>query len=255
MVNNHTFVVCAYKESQYLEECVRSLLNQTIKSNIIVTSSTPNKFILDICHKYNLPFYEITGGGIGKDWNSSLRLVKTKYATIAHQDDIYLPNYLEEIMKNGRSFLIAFTGYNEINNEGIIVKNKNLLIKKILLFPIKLFPTSVFFRRRSLSFGCAICCPSVTYNLSLLGDFKFDTNLKVDLDWDAWERISKKKGRFLYKSSSLMCHRIHSESETTKRIEDNQRTIEDKMMFSKFWPNFIVDFLMKPYSKSQSSNS
>ena len=25
---DHTFVVCAYKESQYLEECIKSLENQ-----------------------------------------------------------------------------------------------------------------------------------------------------------------------------------------------------------------------------------
>ena len=34
----HTFVVCAYKESQYLEECIQSVLNQNIKSNVIIST-------------------------------------------------------------------------------------------------------------------------------------------------------------------------------------------------------------------------
>ena len=34
--DKHTFTVCAYKESPYLEECVQSLINQTVKSKIII---------------------------------------------------------------------------------------------------------------------------------------------------------------------------------------------------------------------------
>ena len=33
---DHTFVVCAYKESKYLEEVIVSLEAQTLKSNIII---------------------------------------------------------------------------------------------------------------------------------------------------------------------------------------------------------------------------
>ena len=32
----HTFAVCAYKESPFLEECVRSLVRQTVKSRILI---------------------------------------------------------------------------------------------------------------------------------------------------------------------------------------------------------------------------
>ena len=42
---NHTFAVCAYKESKFLEECVLSLLSQTVKTNIIMATSTPNEYI------------------------------------------------------------------------------------------------------------------------------------------------------------------------------------------------------------------
>ena len=33
---NHTFVICAYKESDYLEECIKSVINQSVKSNIVI---------------------------------------------------------------------------------------------------------------------------------------------------------------------------------------------------------------------------
>ena len=55
-IKNHTFVLCAYKESQFLEECVQSLLAQTVKSKILISTSTPNDHIKGIAEKYNLPF-------------------------------------------------------------------------------------------------------------------------------------------------------------------------------------------------------
>ena len=41
----HTFVICAYKESEFLEECILSLKKQSIKSEILIATSTPNKYI------------------------------------------------------------------------------------------------------------------------------------------------------------------------------------------------------------------
>ena len=54
MNTKHTFVVCAYKESEYLEECITSLLAQTVKSKIIVVTSTPNDYIQNLVKKYKL---------------------------------------------------------------------------------------------------------------------------------------------------------------------------------------------------------
>ena len=50
----HTFVVLAYKESDLLEECIKSVLNQTIKTNVVIATSTPNDFITKLAKKYNL---------------------------------------------------------------------------------------------------------------------------------------------------------------------------------------------------------
>ena len=55
--DNHTFVICAYKESKYLEECVKSLQNQTVKSNIKMVTSTPNEYIKGIAEKQNIELY------------------------------------------------------------------------------------------------------------------------------------------------------------------------------------------------------
>ena len=56
---NHTFAICAYKESPYLEECITSLMEQTVKSEIFIATSTPNKYIDDIAAKYNLTYQKL----------------------------------------------------------------------------------------------------------------------------------------------------------------------------------------------------
>ena len=122
---NHTFVVCAYKESEYLEECIKSVLNQNVKSNVIITTSTPNNHIKGLAEKYNIPLFINEGkSGIGTDWNFGISKVNTDYATVAHQDDIYNDNYLEEIFKlykKNPEFSIAFGDYREIKNSCLFI--------------------------------------------------------------------------------------------------------------------------------------
>ena len=244
---NHTFVICAYKESQYLEECIKSVVNQNVKSNIIVSTSTPNEHIYNLSKKYNLPVYINEGeAGIGQDWNFGISKTKTDYVTVAHQDDIYNPNFLEEIVK--------YLDYREIKNGKIIELTKNLKIKKILLFPLRIFKKSKFVKRRVLSLGSSICCPSVTVNTKITGKTPYKTDLKCDLDWDTWYEMTKYRENFLYINKELMQHRIHEGSETSNLIENNIRLQEDLLMLNKFWPKPIAKFIMKFYSKAIKTN-
>ena len=48
IIMQHTFAICAYKESPYLEECIESLMAQEMKSEIIICTSTPNDYIKNI---------------------------------------------------------------------------------------------------------------------------------------------------------------------------------------------------------------
>ena len=66
----HSFVICAYKESPFLEECIQSLEKQTVKSTIKMVTSTPNEYIADMAKKHNIELIVNEGqGGIVQDWN------------------------------------------------------------------------------------------------------------------------------------------------------------------------------------------
>ena len=247
--NQHTFVICAYGDSPFLEECILSLVNQELKSQVILYTSTPSDYIENLCLKYNIPYHSKVGGGIGKDWNNALSFVKTKYATIAHQDDYYLPNYSLEIMEKASKVpdsLIIYSDYFEEKDGQKIAKTTNLKIKTFMLKGINILSSNKIWRRRILAFGNAICCPAVTYNL--------DENLKGNLDWVAWYKIGNMNGSFSFVPKGLMCHRIHQESETSKTISDNTRSKEDLETFEIFWPKWIARLIMRQYVKAQNSN-
>ena len=254
----HTFVICAYGDSEYLEPCIQSLKEQTVQTNIILYTSTPSERISQLCEKYSIDQFTKEGGSIGKDWNNALSFVTTKYATIAHQDDVYLPTYAEEIMTGfeaNNNALIVYSNYREWKDGEVIPLNTNLKIKNIMLRTMAWFKQSNFWRKRIMAVGNPICCPAVSYNLGLLTDFKFSEEMKVSLDWLAWYDIGNLKGKFIFVNQDLMWHRIHEESETTNMISDNTRTKEDIYMFNKFWPKPIAKFIMKFYVKSQDTNA
>lgn len=256
----HTFVICAYKESPYLGECIRSLLGQSVKSRILMVTSTPNDSIRRTAEKYNIPLIINEGeGGIVQDWNFAYKQADTPYVTIAHQDDVYFPEYTEQMlgqMKKERRPLIWFSDYAEIRNGKIVRKNKLLQTKRLMLIPLRFraFWKSRFIRRRVLSFGCPICCPSVTFARENLPKTVFQVGFRSAEDWQAWERLSKLKGSFIYNKGIFVGHRIHQDSETSHILQDNQRQKEDYTMFCKFWPKWIARILTKAYSESEKSN-
>lgn len=257
---DHTFVICAYQESPYLEECIQSLLNQTTPGRVLMVTSTYCEYIQKAADKYHLQLQVNTGEhGIAGDWNFGYDQAETPLVTIAHQDDIYEPVYIERLLaliNSSAHPLIAFTDYGELRDGHKVYHSQLLRIKRILLSPLrmKMLRRSKFIRRRSLSFGNGICCPSVMYVRHNLPELIFQTGYQSDLDWQAWERLSKLDGDFLYCAQRLLLHRIHSGSETSRIIGDNGRKSEDLRMFCKFWPLIIAKPLAKMYSRAEKNN-
>ena len=261
MDNIHTFVVLAYKESSMLEECIKSVLNQKVKTNVVIATSTINNYIKNMAKKYNLDvIVNEEKKGIGYDFDFATNCVKTELVTIAHQDDIYDYNFSKEVLDAYKKYpnaSIIFTDYYEIKNGVKEESNINLTIKRILLLPlrIKFLSRFKFIKRSALRFGNAISCPTVTFVTANTPKDKFKSSMKCNVDWYAWEKLSKLKGNFIFISKKLMGHRIHEDSTTTEIINDNIRTKEDLEMFKKFWPNKLAVFINKFYSKSENNNN
>lgn len=256
---NHTFAVCAYKENPYLEECVRSVTSQTVKSNVIIVTGTPNEYISGIAEKYGIPVIvnttEDAQTGPG-NLSFGYRAADTDYVTIVHQDDYYCPEFAETVLKRaeGRKPIILFTDYFELRNDQRVYKNKMMKVKALMNTGFRMFPSSRFVRKRVLSLGDPICCPSVTFYKPTCGDFSFCGEFINNVDWDAWIRLADKKGQFISIHKQLMGHRIHEESDTSKYIANGMRHDETLLMFKRFWPDWIARRILKLYESSDKSN-
>lgn len=229
---SHTFAICAYGESPYLEACIQSIMGQRDDSAVILCTATPNSLISSLAEKYHLPLcVNPAAPSIAGDWNFALNAATTEYVTLCHQDDLYEPNYRKELVKAAvkDAFQLFFSDYYELRGEKKCSSGANLLIKKILQFPLRFsyFQTQRWAKRFALRFGNGICCPSVTYHLPTLPKPLFTSPMKSNLDWDCWERLLRQEGKFCYVALPLMSHRIHTESETSRVIGNHGRRAED----------------------------
>lgn len=256
----HTFVVLAYQESPYLEECLKSVLHQSYPGKVVIATTTDNNYIKNLAKKYELEVVVGKHTSIGGDFDFAVKAGKTPLVTVAHQDDVYDVDYakmvVEEYLKNKKASII-FTDYYEIRNGDKVKRNPNLVIKRILLFPlrIKYLGRFKFIKRWVLRFGNSICCPAVTFVCDNCPKEIFVSSYQCNVDWFAWEKLSKLEGHFIYNHDLLMGHRISNESTTTDIIKNGIRTNEDYEIYLKFWPKGIAKILGKVYRNSEKSNS
>lgn len=254
----HVFVVPAYGQSPHLRSCLQSLREQTRPSPIMISTSTPYPALDRLAQEFGAQLLTHSPNiGIGHDWNQALSQVqaRTEWATIAHQDDIYLPGFAEETLAAASRHpeaLMVMTGYGELVGEQVRSLTPMLGIKRLLLELGFLGREQVAARsgkRRLLRFGCAIPCPAVSLRLTAAVP-RFREDMKVNLDWDAWLRLADTAGSFAYVRRKLMLHRIHSGSETSDGIRMGVRAQEDLMMFRSLWPEPIARLLARAYAMS-----
>ena len=259
-VADHTFAVCAYGESPFLEECVESLISQTVESDLIIATSTPNDNVKSVSAKYGIRLCVRDGeAGIAPDWNYAIACAGTRYVTIAHQDDVYSSDYAERAisaLSSAEKPLIFFSDYGELRGERREDASSLAGVKRLLLFPyrFKRLCSARAVKRLPISLGNSICCPAVTYALENLPTPLFREGFKSNLDWDAWERFSRLSGSFLYDSFIGMYHRVHEGSETSACIADDTRTKEDLAMLERFWPSAVAKLVNAVYTKAQNLN-
>ena len=118
--NIQTFVILAYKESNHLEECIKSVTNQSIKTNVLLATTTDNDYIRKLAKKYKLDVVVGKHTNIGGDFDFALNSGNTKLVTVAHQDDLYDYRYAETVIseynKHNKASII-FTDYYEIRGK------------------------------------------------------------------------------------------------------------------------------------------
>lgn len=253
-----TVAICAYKECPYLEECIKALISQTVKPNILISTSTPNEYIQNLSNKYGIEMRINHDGGQIKDYNFAMKQCRTSLGMLAHQDDLldkhYIERCLEEVNK-AKKPIIACTNYLEMHNDIVDSKPSVMIrIKRLLILPMnnKWLRGTIFGKRLCMLIGNPITHPSVMCVMSEMPKTCFREKYKAAMDWDLWERLSKQKGDFVYVKDVLLFHRMNDDNQTAKLLKTTTaRYDEEYAIFCRFWPKPIAKFLMRFYCKSE----
>lgn len=256
-MTDHTFAVCAYGESPFLETCVRSLLSQTVPSEVILCTSTPNAHIRQIAKKYGLPLFERDGeSGIGRDWNFAYSCADSTFVTLAHQDDVYGRHYGEQLrkaVKRWPDLSLYMTASVTVKNREPLKKNgMTENIKCLLRLPLRFrfIADRYMVKRAAVCLGNPVICPSVTYRKESAGERPFAEDKKFILDWlFLWENAAV-PGRWVMEERPLMLYRVHDGAATADCIRDSSREREETEMFSRIWPAPLVRFIMHFYRRA-----
>jgi glycosyltransferase involved in cell wall biosynthesis len=258
----HAFAIPAYGDSPYLEGCLASLAAQTRQgSDIVIATSTPTDKLRAVASRWGVALrVNDRQRGIGDDWNFALAATDADMVTLAHQDDLYDPRYLDIMlgaMSRHDDAIIGFSNFREVTPAGPRAPHVNLRIKRLLCrraFDGQEALRSPVARRRLFAWGNPVCCPSVVLRRSRTSDFRFVESMRSNLDWEAWSRLALEPGSFVYVPEPLVIRRIHPHSETTATIADHHRLAEDKAMFERFWPLPVARLISLVYRASYRAN-
>jgi len=249
----HTFAICAYGQSPYLEACIRSLKAQTMPTRIICTTSTPSPWLEQILKNQGIPLYVRNGtSNIRDDWNYAVEKAQGRFVTIAHQDDMYSRHYVEELYKASR----RWPDTTVFMSDGILIRQGKLcrggameIVKKLLRLPWRVpgFCHLGFVKKLGLCLGNPVMCPSCSYQKKLLDLPLFSGSYEFVLDWECMRRLAGQPGRFVCVERPLLYYRVHDGSTTKACIQDHRREQEELQMFQKIWPGPVADMLMRVY--------
>lgn len=257
----HAFVVVAHGASPHLDECLASLAAQSTPSAIVVTTSTPHATIARQAAAVGAQLVvNPLARGIAADWNFALEAIDADALTLAHQDDVYLPDYaraMTALLARHPHATIAFSDYAELIDGTVHPSRLNLRIKRLLLanaFGDRAAIDGWHDKRAALAFGSPIACPAVTFNRRLVPRPLFDEALTVSLDWAAWIALAARAGAFAWERRVLLWHRVHGASETTAAIARGARAREDRALFARLWPKALAAPLALAYQWSYRGN-
>lgn len=255
MTGRHAFVVPAHGHAPWLKRCLHSLLSQHQPSHVSVTTSTPTPQIVADVHACGVPLaINPCAAGIAADWNFAYDAAGAEWVTLAHQDDVYEPDYVRSCLAAAdRAWdpVLVFTGAVE-SAAAADRANANTLVKTLIAgvaFAGRLAITDRFSKQLLLRFGNPVPCSSVMLRKSRLPGFRFPAGWHSNLDWRAWLDLAEHEGAFVYVRSALVRRTLHADAATTRFLA--ARTDEDNRMFGELWPRPVASVLKRLYSRSR----
>lgn len=152
-----TILVPCFNVEKYIDQCLRSLQNQTLKNfRVICINDGSEDNTLNVIRSYverdsRFSVLDKKNSGYGDSMNCGLSLVKTKYVGIVESDDFVDPDMFEVLLKNAKKRQLdisrcGFYSYYDDNNQ--VQEDFPFVPKGKVIEPIK--ELSVFYQPPSI---------------------------------------------------------------------------------------------------------
>lgn len=210
-----SIIVPCYNQSQYLEEVLQSVLDQTYTNweCIIVNDGSPDK-TEQVAKKWvekdsRFIYLEKENGGLSSARNLGLDNAKGEFIQFLDSDDALDKRKLElslnEVHQN-QDINIVITNFRRFTEN-----HSNSTIAFCTLSP-ELFNFRAVLLKWESVFSIPIHCG--LFDIELFKDFRFPEELKAKEDWVMWLFLFQKEHEVSFIDSSLAYYRMHPQSMT-----------------------------------------
>lgn len=219
-------ILPTYNGEKYLVQFIDSLINQTYQNILIYThddgsSDNTNSIISDYAKKYPEKFVVIDGastGGAKKNFMFLLKQVKENYLLFADQDDIWLPNKIQQTMDK---MLETENGNNDIptlihTDLKFVNADLSLIAKSYYAYKNKKAENISFFQllNNNLFVGCTLMI-----NRSLIDKANKYDNINNIYMHDWWVGLlASLFGRIGFVNEQTLLYRQHEENAEGSRM-------------------------------------
>jgi len=216
-----SIVIPVFNGTNYLEQAIRSALNQTYPNCeilVINDGSTDDGATERLALSFgdNIRYFYKENGGVASALNMGIEQMRGEYFSWLSHDDVYKPEkvatQVEMLQKIGDPLAICYTDFEEINALGEAVQEH-----KLPSTPPEGM-TWLLLAYEGLH-GCSLLIPRKAFILA----GNFNTNLPTTQDYDMWLRLAE-HCRFYHIPTSFVQGRNHPEQDS-KKLSSHQAEI------------------------------
>ncbi|HXC99539.1 MAG TPA: glycoside hydrolase family 99-like domain-containing protein, partial [Verrucomicrobiae bacterium] len=208
-----------YNGNKFLEEAIRSVLDQTFKDfELVIVDDCSTEDPAPILSRFKDPRIQFHRNavrqGLVGNWNRCVELSRGQLVCVFHQDDVMLPENLRrkvEVLKQNPGAALAYSDARVVE-EDLSVRHPGWFTPT-LPDEDKLFAGREFFEKMVLGDNL-VCCPSAMFRRAAFEQLgKFDSQLPYTADWEMWLRLALQFD-VAYIKEPLLLYRVHDRNET-----------------------------------------
>lgn len=260
-----TVAIPTYNRPHYLKQCLKSVVNQSCKNLVIVVLDNHSKDNLSsIIESFNDPriIYIRNKKNIGiiENWNKAIKLCKTKYLSIFHDDDIMHPSFIEEsikVLEKNKMIGFSYCNANKVDEKlnylmpwspfkqkGGLIDGKKYIIKTIERGCCLTIAPTIVARKKAYDeagwFNDHLCFNSFDFNmwLRIANKFKVFFINKTLVDYRIHhQQMSDTYWRLNEKAKGRLATMIEIQNAIYLLINKNQKTNQLKFLTKKMKKN------------------